>query len=360
MIEWSVRPMKQLSGRSRYLLFPLALFYWGVQFWRNIFYAVGFFLTNRLPIPVISVGNLSVGGTGKTPMVIYLALKLEAMGKKVTIISRGYKRKTTGTLVVSDGDQMLTTWEEAGDEPYLMAKRVTSVPVVVDEVRYRGGLHAVQRFNPSVILLDDAFQHRQLERDLDIVLLNSQDTPADYKLLPYGKLREPWFHLRRANIVFWTKVNLSSESSRRSPHPEVRSKVSQAKVPVFRSKMAAAFLRDSAGKSVPLTQIKGRKAYLFCGIGDPESFRSLLQKAGADIVGFRVFEDHHHYIKVELGGIVEDAAALGAEMTITTEKDSFKTEHFLTEEDSVYSLRINFVPSTEGERALVEMLGRLW
>ena len=353
--------MRQLHGKRSYLLFPLALFYWGVLFWRNIFYAVGFFLTQKLPVPVISVGNLTVGGTGKTPMVIYLAQELEGMGKKVAIISRGYKRKTTGTLVVSDGEKIVTSWEEAGDEPYLMAKRLPMIAVVVDEARYRGGLHAVQQFNPEVILLDDAFQHRQLERDLDIVLLNSQDVPQAYKLLPYGRLREPWFYLRRADIVFWTKVNLARGSSGRSPHAAIRSKPLQAKVPVFSSRMVAdSLLRDSAGNGVQLTQIKGKKVYLFCGIGDPESFRSLIQKAGANIIGFRVFQDHHHYIKAEVGGIIEDAAVLGAEMIITTEKDSFKMERFLTEEDSIHSLGIGFVPSAEGERALVEMIERLW
>lgn len=353
--------MKPLSGKSRYLLFPLALFYWGVLFWRNIFYAVGFFLTHSLPVPVISVGNLSVGGTGKTPMVIYLAQRLQSMGKKVAIISRGYKRKTTGTLVVSDGEQILAAWEEAGDEPYLMAKRLPTVSVVVDEVRYRGGLHAVERFNPDVILLDDAFQHRHLERDMDIVLLNSQEPPQAYKLLPYGKLREPWFHLRRADIVFWTKVNLWTGSSSRGPHAAVKSKVLQAKVPVFSSRMAAGtLLKDSAGNSTPLVQIKGRKVYLFCGIGDPESFRSLLQRAGAEIIGFRVFEDHHHYIRAEVEGILQDAAALGVEMVITTEKDSFKIERFLKEENNVDWLGIDFVPSAEGERALTELLQSLW
>ena len=190
-----------LSGKSRYLLFPLALFYWGAVLWRNLFYTIGFFVTRRLPVPVISVGNLTVGGTGKTPAVIYLAQKLQENGFKPAVLSRGYGRNTTGTVVVSDGSKSLGGYEEGGDEPYLMANRLSGIPVVVDELRYRGGCFIVENFHPDVILLDDAFQHRALARDLDIVLLNSQDSPEAYKMLPYGKLREPPFHLRRADVL---------------------------------------------------------------------------------------------------------------------------------------------------------------
>ena len=247
-----------LSGKSRYLLFPLALFYWGAVLWRNLFYTIGFFVTRHLPVPVISVGNLTVGGTGKTPAVIYLAQKLQENGFKPAVLSRGYGRRTTGTVVVSDGEKCLAGWEKGGDEPYLMAKRLSGIPVVVDELRYRGGCFIVEKFHPDVILLDDAFQHRALARDLDIVLLNSQDSPEAYKMLPYGKLREPPFHLRRADVLIWTKRNLSR------PPVSVRSRVAQQSVPTLSSRLLVEQeLRSSDGMVMSLAGLEGEEGFCF-------------------------------------------------------------------------------------------------
>ena len=343
--------MPLLSARTRFLLFPLALFYWGAIFWRNLFYSVGFFVTHRLPVPVISVGNLSVGGTGKTSTVIYLARELQQKGLKVVIISRGYKRKSSGTVLVSDGERTVSSWEEAGDEPFLMANRLPGIPVVTDEVRYRGGIFAMEKYSPQIILLDDAFQHRSLDRDIDIVLLNSQDPPDTYKLLPYGKLREPWFHLRRAQIVFWTKVNMSSLD------PVLRMKVARANVPAFTSKMEAdELVHDVEGNGLPLEKIKGQKTFAFCGIADPDSFRWLLGEVGLDVVGFRVFNDHHLYSKKDVESIVDAGTAAGADIFITTDKDIFKVADWAPTEAPVYSLGVHVVLSEEGEIALWQLL----
>lgn len=328
-------------------MFPLALFYWGTIFWRNLFYTIGFFVTRRLPVPVISVGNLSVGGTGKTSMVIYLAEKLKMRGVEPVILSRGYRRKTSGTVVVSDRDRVIVPWEEAGDEPYFMAKALSGVPVVVDEVRYRGGLAAIEKFSPDIILLDDAFQHRSLDRDVDIVLLNSNDPPDTYKLLPYGKLREPWVHLRRADLIFWTKVNL------KMPHPTLRSKALQAKVPTFYSRAEpGGFMRDVEGNVLPLERVRGEKILAFCGIGDPGSFQRLLQSVGMDVSDFVVLEDHHVYSAEEATALMEKAKACGAHLMVTTDKDIFKVAQWTGENIPLYSLGIDFIPSPEGEQAL--------
>lgn len=342
--------MPLLSTKLRYLLFPLALFYWGTIFWRNLFYTIGFFVTRRLPVPVVSVGNLSFGGTGKTSLVTYLAEKLHSRGVQVVILSRGYRRKSSGTKLVSDRKSVLVPWEEAGDEPYFMAKALPGIPVVVDEVRYRGGLFAIEKFNPDMIILDDAFQHRAVDRDVDIVLLNSYDPPEAYKLLPYGKLREPWIHLKRADLIFWTKVNLSR------PHPALRSKVLHANVPMFTSRAEPDhFLRGLDGSTPSIEKVVGKKVVAFCGIGDPDSFCQLLREIGAEVTHFKAFEDHHVYSEAEVSSLIEIGQNSGVDFFLTTNKDIFKVARWVPENVLVYSVGIQFVPSKKGHEVLMKM-----
>ena len=341
--------MTLLSTKARYLLFPLALFYWGVIFWRNLFYTIGFFVTRRLPVSVISVGNISVGGTGKTSMVIYLAQELQKRGLKIAIVSRGYRRKTTGTKLVTDGNRVSLPWEESGDEPYLMAHRLTGIPIVVDENRYRGGLYVVENFTPDIILLDDAFQHRSINRNLDIVLLNSNDPPDAYKLLPYGKLREPWYHLRRADLIFWTKSNL------KRPHPTLQNKIPHTGFPALTSRLEPdRFLRDGDHNSLSLDHLKGKRVLAFCGIADPESFLWLLRKVGAETVYFKPFEDHYMYNEEDMRRLVEEGEKRGANLFITTEKDLFKVTKWMPEQVTLYSIGVQFIPSKEGEKVLMD------
>ena len=133
---------------------------------------------------------------------------LQNKGKRVAVLSRGYGRSTKGTLLVSDGNGPKVAWKESGDEPFLISKKLNNVPVVVDEDRFRGAMFLVQQFNPDVILLDDGFQHRAIERDLDLVLVNSGDSVFDHKLIPYGILREPWLNIKRGSALILTKTNL--------------------------------------------------------------------------------------------------------------------------------------------------------
>lgn len=342
--------MPSLSPKFRFLLFPLALFYWGAVFWRNLYYAIGFFVTRRLPLPVISVGNLTVGGTGKTPAVIYLAQKLQERGIAPAILSRGYGRNTTGTIVVSDGKKCLANWEEGGDEPYLMAQRLSGVPIVVDEVRYRGGCYIVQNFQPDVLLLDDAFQHRALARDLDIVLLNSQEPVEAYRMLPYGKLREPPFHLRRADVLIWTKRNLAR------PPVKVRSRIEQQGIPILSSRLIAEpELRSLEGAVISSAELKGKKVFAFCGVGDPQSFFNLLEKAGVEIVERIAYDDHHRYKRDDIQRMIGLGEKNGIEYFITTEKDIFKATPFF-EGNRLYALGVEFRPTRTGEKELLELV----
>ena len=173
---------------------------------RNWLFDIGILKSVDVGVPVISVGNITAGGTGKTPIVENIAKIFIEQGKKVAIVSRGFGRASRGTVVVSDGKNILAKAKDAGDEPLYLAQRFNSVIVVVDEQRVRGAQLAVTKYGAEIILLDDGFQHRYLKRDIDIVLMDSQNSPFVTSLLPAGYRREPLRSLQRANAIIWTKV----------------------------------------------------------------------------------------------------------------------------------------------------------
>ena len=199
------------------LTFLSTLYGIGVRL-RMILYDQGFFQTRKLPCAVISIGNLTVGGTGKTPMTIYLAQLLNGLGYKPAVISRGYKgllEKKGG--VVSDRQKVLLSPEVAGDEPFMMAQKLKEIPVLVGADRFRTGMKAVEQFSPDVIIFDDAFQHRRLKRDLDIVLIDDRTFLGNRHLLPRGILREPVAGISRGDLFVLTRCNdMSNSSSERS------------------------------------------------------------------------------------------------------------------------------------------------
>ncbi len=338
----------------RYFLFPLALLYWGVIFWRNLFYQIGFFVTRRLPCSVISVGNLSLGGTGKTPAVIYLADLLQKQGYRVAILSRGYRRSTAGTLLVSDGKEIKADWQSSGDEPGLMARQLSGIPVVVDENRYRGGVYLVRRFDPDIIVLDDAFQHRHLERDIDIVLINAQENNRSTKLFPYGRLREPLIHLRRSNLIFWTKTNLAR------PPVNIKIRVNRIPVPNFTSTISILPEMDGLLNKCNISAIAGEPVLAVSAVGDPDGFERTLREAGINYKCHLRFADHHRYNISDINKIVAAADKNICKYVITTEKDLLKLEFFKAELPvAVYALRIAFTPSPGGEAAILRLVKQI-
>ena len=331
-----------------FILFPLALFYWGLVYWRNLFYHFGFFVIRSLPCPVISVGNISVGGTGKTPIVEHISIYLQSKGIRVGIISRGYGRKTTGTVTVTDGKIKPTFWQDVGDEPFLLAHALNNVPIVVDELRYRGGMFLIKKFKPDIIILDDGFQHRALHRDLDIVLINSKDTIRDQKLLPYGLLREPWYHLSRSDILILTKTNIYK------PQTFLIRKIKETRLPMIKNTTKLdKTLRSVTNNKIPLKSIKNCKVYVFSAIGDPEGFIVSLNQTGMIICGKQIFPDHHTYNRMDIKKLEINAKRNGAEYLITTEKDLIKLDGFNTD-IPVYAvkIRLKFYPESKLERYL--------
>ena len=309
------RPLKEYLV---YFLFPLAIFYWGVMYWRNLFYRYGFFVSRRLPCDVISVGNITVGGTGKTPTVIFLAQYFKRMGKKVAVLSRGYGRTTKGTVLVSDGKEIKVHWKESGDEAFLISKKLSRVPVVVDEDRFRGGMFLMQQFNPDIILLDDGFQHRGLERDLDLVLVNSGDTIPDHKLLPYGLLREPWINIKRGSAILLTKTNLIK------PKPYLLRKVNETGLPILYLSVHPSI--SSFSPDTP-ENLNGQTVFLVSAIGDSFGFKRTVEKMGCQIVGEKIFPDHFNYSQSAWKNV--ESLLSSTDYIITTEKDWVKIESLI-------------------------------
>ncbi len=336
--------MLGLTERFRFVLFPLALFYWGMTLWREVFYRVGFFVSHRLPVPVISVGNITMGGTGKTPTVISIAETLITMGKRPAIVSRGYGRTTGGTVVVSDGEGAVVPWEESGDEPLLMALRLPAIPVVVDEKRFRGGMAAVEQFGVDALILDDAFQHRAVERDLDIVLINCGEPAGHYRMFPYGRLREPIWSVGRSDMIILTKAD------RQETVPSIHRNISQQ----------AKMILKCALQPREIERLKGLKVVAFCGIGDPDSFAATLTQIGVDIVELLKFRDHYPYNESDLSRLRKLLEKEDADVLVTTEKDWVKLPASEKERGLIVPVPVDVAWFNEGKACLKEVLQTLF
>jgi tetraacyldisaccharide 4'-kinase len=306
---------------ERIFLFPLYLlslpYGWAVRS-RSLLYSLELLKTKTIPCPVISVGNITVGGTGKTPLVMALAKGLTDRGIPVAILSRGYKRTKTSEPVVSDGKNLFLSPEESGDEPFLMAQVCKGVPVLVGKDRFANGRIALEQFGTKGLLLDDGYQHLPLHRDLDILLIDSHIGFGDHHLLPRGILREPLSHLRRAHLFLLTKVD-----DLEAPRPlEKQIHEIHPKAHVFHSHYQPMRLVDPQGEEEELGSLKGKKILALSGIANPDSFSSLLRKCEMEIVGEAIFPDHHFYLPKDLPSIEEKSK--GVDRIVTTEKDMLK------------------------------------
>ncbi len=311
----SGRQMRFLENRwPAALLLPFSLLYGLVMSVRNYCYDWGILKIQRLLCPVISVGNVTVGGTGKTPTVAFLARYFLSKGKKVCILSRGYGRVSGGTVIVSDGERILASVQEAGDEPFLLAKSLAGVSVIVDEDRVRGGRIAEIRFKPDVILLDDGFQHRRLHRDLDIVTFKSSRPLGNGFVLPAGPLRERLRHLKRADCLW---INGDAMGG-----VDFRKLTGQGKK-VINARYVPSGIVDALGRRFP-ADLAGGRVFAFCGLANPFGFKNSLIQAGATIERFLRFSDHHFYSAHDIETIKKAFGESRADCIMTTEKDWVK------------------------------------
>jgi len=344
-------------GRTCLLLFmaPFSLLYGLIISRRNKRFDLGFVKPVRLPGKVISVGNLTVGGTGKTPLVIQLARTLRDRGYRPVVLSRGYGGTSKNPVnVVSKGTELLMNQNEAGDEPVLIAKSATGIPVLTGPRRVHTGDWAIKNLNADVLILDDGFQHRHLFRDIDIVLLNASSPFGNGNLLPGGPLREPISALKRADIIIAT----GTYDDVTAPRPIVLPDGVHA--PVFKCYYQPRNLLHGARETAfPPELVKGKKICAFAGIGNPLAFENTLAALGADVAVFIPFPDHHRYTEQDVGLIDEKARQCRAEMIVTTEKDKIRLEGFEAFLRDLYTLRVEmeFLSGREDFERL--LLGKL-
>ncbi len=274
------------------ILFPLFLLYQLIIGIRNYLYDKNIMKSVKLPCKIISVGNINVGGTGKTPTVIAIAKFLQQQKKTVAVLSRGYGRKSSGTQLVTAGKTNNVNWKNFGDEPALMAKHLSDIPVVVDENRTRGAEFLIKQFNPEIIILDDGFQHRKLFRDVDIVLVNSNMSKFSKRIFSFSNFREPWQSLKRAHLIFLTKSDYIPPSNK------LRDKLNTFSLPIFNSNIKpVSILLDYKYNKIDTEDFNGKTAVLFSGVGDPDSFQKTVQHLNIKIIDFIKFQDHREYSK---------------------------------------------------------------
>ncbi len=317
---------------------------------------------------VVVVGNLTVGGTGKTPIVEKFAKALTERGRKVAILSRGYKSKSDGALgkfirwlthgeapkpkVVSDGKNVLLDSEIAGDEPFMLASNLPGVVVIVDKNRIRAGHYAITHFGADVLLLDDGFQYLPLHGQAQLLLVDKTNPFGNLSMLPRGILREPISHLKRASFIFLTK-------SDGTPDAELESLIRKynPSVEIIECAHKPSCLIDfTTRERKPLDILRGKNVACFCAIAAPESFEGLLRECGAKIVFRERFMDHHRFDEDELSEVFREAASKGAEMVLTTEKDAVRIRRNFSAELPFYytRLEIEILSGAEDFNAAVE------
>ena len=364
---------------------------------RNRLYAAGVFKARRLPCRVISVGNITVGGTGKTPAVIAIAKHLQQQNIRVAILLRGYKRASRERVtIVSDGDRVCATLKESGDEAYMLARHLNGVPIVVGRRRYEAGRVALERFDVDVLLLDDGFQHRQLARDVDILtvpvgrdLVGSVErrkdgdpisTSSQYggeKLLPAGYLREPFTALRRADIILLTHtdtVDMLRLTKNATPTSMLKARVLGQIKAELQQLAPNALILESVHQPVRLypfvpkqvfeeieflhieKTLAGKRILAVCGIGNPDAFVATLRRYAPAHVALLAFPDHHVYTERDMAEIDTAFETSQSDLIVTTRKDEQKLVDLVADWELAITVLEVALVITDGVERLDEVL----
>ena len=316
------KDQNQEISQRRMILIPFSTIYGALMRARREAYRRGWLAVSSLPAPVISVGNLTTGGTGKTPLVEWICRRLAEDNHNVCVLTRGYRRENPKTQVlVSNGKELLATEREAGDEPYLLARNLLGIAAVVcNSDRVQAGRWAIENLGCKVFVLDDGFQHQKLARDLDIVTIDATNPWGGGALLPEGRLREPLEGLARADCVVMTRV----EQQENLQSLAVKVKDLADEIPIFNSRMLPSQLRPMVNHSFDPSK---RSMGAFCGVGNAESFFNLLRSQGHELAFTHAFADHHDYTQFDIDDLVRAATGEGADSLVTTAKDEVKIKN---------------------------------
>jgi len=349
-----VRTVAARLDGSRWLA-PAAWLFRLVVAGRELYFASGPGTSRRLPLPTIVVGNLSVGGTGKTSMVSNLTGRLLTRGLRPAVLSRGYARPRRGKqlVIVSRGEGATVTWETAGDEPFLLARRHPGAIVIAGPDRVRAG-HQARELGADVLILDDAFQYRRVRADFAILMVNADRLPWNDHLLPRGRLREPTRAAGRADVIVEVERAASTREEglpRRAARATVANDADAREVVwgrrgvhgvrVWRGTHAVvAARRRGQERREPPTALRGRKALLFSGIGNPDAFAASARSVGVEVVGQCVYRDHHGFTARDLRAVEAEAERRGADLLLTTEKDEVRLGAACDSEWELWSLEV--------------------
>lgn len=318
----------------RFFLFLLEQVYRFVLMIRYFIYKIGFASTKRLDCKVISIGNIIAGGTGKTPLVRLLAEELKNRNYSIVVVSRGYKSKNSQAKVVFDGNKLLIAEEEVSDEALMLSNMLEGIPIITGKDRYKAGELAILEFSPDIILLDDGFQHWQLARDKDIVLLDANN-PFGYKhLLPAGLLREPLKALSRVDIFLITKINPLNKNKISYIISTLKKYNQDAEIykAEYENKCIKLYQKNGKIKTLKAEFLSGKKVLAFSGIGNPASFQQSLEECNCDLFLHHRFPDHYQYTGKDIEEIVKKSSVAisskttgsntkSVDLIITTAKD---------------------------------------
>ena len=293
-------------GLLRAVLVPASYLYAAGIAVRNFCYDSGIFRSHRAPVPVISIGNITAGGTGKTPLTIWLCNKLAEQKLKVGVLTRGYKMESA----------------KLSDEPAVIAQNCPAARVVVDPDRVSGAVTAIKEYGARILVMDDGFSHRRLRRNVDIITIDAT-CPFGYgRLLPAGLLREPLSTLRRAHAAILTRCDLVGKID--LENIEAQLFAINPQLVLAHTRHASAGVKGTNISDIRLDELAGRRVFAFCGIGNPEAFEVQLKNLKIDLAAFRVYNDHYQYMADDLADIYEEAKYLHADLILTTQKDWIK------------------------------------
>lgn len=330
------------AGVARALLRTGSLGYRLAVSVRNRLYNHRLLRTHRVGVPVLCIGNLTTGGTGKTPLVVWLCRHVREKGLGCAILTRGY-RTQKGKL---------------SDEPALLAAQCPDVPVVVNPDRVAGATEAIRDHGAQVLVMDDGFQHRRLARDLDIIAIDATNPCGYGRVLPAGLLREPLTGLKRAHAALLTRCDQVADEAIARIEEEIR-RINRNLV-IARSIHAPVAARTATGAEVPLEQMRGKRVFAFCGIGNPQAFSRTVLQLGATLVGTRAFDDHYRYTPQDLKAVQDQARSLDAALVLTTQKDWTKIEPSeLPQRDPPLACLTIDLQITAGEELLTALIDRV-